>query len=570
MPQKLPAFLLSDLFMRIGIFLALFICGINYRVTAQSLGNCDSTDQFQMYLSDVSASMQANDFVMANDSNIVMVGYRGSGAEQNGFISSINTKGKVNWAVHSGGNEEDGYYCIVRDQSGSMYVGGYTWSATSGRAAVMAKYLANGSLVWRKIYGFGREYIYRVNISNNRQFVYFTGLSIDNSFGSEDFTVYKIDTNGNMQWAKQCGNNELNRSHNLLEAGIGNDLYVVGTTGDPYPIIRGNITKLDASGHLLWSKKYQLPTDYQVAFYDIKKWNDDLIVYGYLGLNNGSTTSVNKEVMLARLDHDGNVKWAKKYTFDYAIPWQFQIVGNQILLSGGNATKNGDGFLILADSNGNVIQSKLVGSGDNESIVGLRTSQQNEVYFAGYKRATTSVAWFGKAGCKLSLPCDASSIAPSAQNITLKVSNETWSIQDFEHPVNFTLTETAFSPNLNTICKSGKKEKQPCDEDSVKNTHINCTCPVFIPSAFSPGRSPNLNDKLVIAYTCPYARAVVRIYNRWGQKIFESADSTLLWDGYYQEKPVPAGAYFCVVSIQGVFRGMMQEFMKNGLVYVVE
>jgi len=37
------------------------------------------------------------------------------------------------------------------------------------------------------------------------------------------------------------------------------------------------------------------------------------------------------------------------------------------------------------------------------------------------------------------------------------------------------------------------------------------------------------------------------IYNRWGEKIFESDDIAKRWDGNYQNKPVPAGSYFYIV-----------------------
>jgi gliding motility-associated-like protein len=169
------------------------------------------------------------------------------------------------------------------------------------------------------------------------------------------------------------------------------------------------------------------------------------------------------------------------------------------------------------------------------------------------------------------LLCDVTEALPVAQDITFNVSNVDWQIQDFYSPVNFALQETNFSPQLSTICKTGDTTPlNPCEGDSFRGAKAECICPIYIPNAFTPGRSQNLNDKLKIVYTCPFNSAVVRVYNRWGQKIFESADSGMLWDGQYQGKLVPTGAYYCTVSIKGMYKGLFQEFIKSGVVYVVE
>jgi len=35
----------------------------------------------------------------------------------------------------------------------------------------------------------------------------------------------------------------------------------------------------------------------------------------------------------------------------------------------------------------------------------------------------------------------------------------------------------------------------------------------------------------------------MKIFNRWGQMVFESSEISLGWDGTYQGKPAPAGTY---------------------------
>ncbi|MCL6524207.1 MAG: PKD domain-containing protein [Thermoflavifilum sp.] len=73
--------------------------------------------------------------------------------------------------------------------------------------------------------------------------------------------------------------------------------------------------------------------------------------------------------------------------------------------------------------------------------------------------------------------------------------------------------------------------------------------PMFdVPSAFSPN-GDGVNDKfLVRGYGI--GRFEIEIYNRWGQKVYESRDINQGWDGTYRGKPQPMDAYAYVIHIQ--------------------
>jgi gliding motility-associated-like protein len=60
-------------------------------------------------------------------------------------------------------------------------------------------------------------------------------------------------------------------------------------------------------------------------------------------------------------------------------------------------------------------------------------------------------------------------------------------------------------------------------------------------SAFTPN-GDGINDRaVVIGYGV--AKLTFRIYNRWGQLMFESADERVGWDGKFNGKPQPMDAY---------------------------
>ncbi len=64
---------------------------------------------------------------------------------------------------------------------------------------------------------------------------------------------------------------------------------------------------------------------------------------------------------------------------------------------------------------------------------------------------------------------------------------------------------------------------------------------VFIPSAFSPN-GDGQNDLFYVRNNC-IQTMLLTIYNRWGEKVFESDDVTKGWDGKFKDKLIDAGVY---------------------------
>jgi gliding motility-associated-like protein len=77
------------------------------------------------------------------------------------------------------------------------------------------------------------------------------------------------------------------------------------------------------------------------------------------------------------------------------------------------------------------------------------------------------------------------------------------------------------------------------------------SCPpiVHIPNAFTPNQS-SPND-VYRPYLEGFVGMKMRIFNRWGEKMFETADINSGWDGYYQGDPAPEGVYVCLIELMG-------------------
>ncbi len=76
-------------------------------------------------------------------------------------------------------------------------------------------------------------------------------------------------------------------------------------------------------------------------------------------------------------------------------------------------------------------------------------------------------------------------------------------------------------------------------------------CELFVPTAFSPNADTR-NDIFKIKYPFPVKKFNMAIYNRYGQKVFETADMQKGWDGNLNGMLQPIGAYIWVISFTDI------------------
>lgn len=103
--------------------------------------------------------------------------------------------------------------------------------------------------------------------------------------------------------------------------------------------------------------------------------------------------------------------------------------------------------------------------------------------------------------------------------------------------------------DLNTHCKS---------TDAV---FVKSVAEVYIPNAFTPDGNGR-NDKWEIPSLAQYPGALVTIFNRYGQKIFETNNyANNMWDGTFKGVKQPAGSYVYYIALNDsrkqVFQGVI-------------
>jgi gliding motility-associated-like protein len=82
---------------------------------------------------------------------------------------------------------------------------------------------------------------------------------------------------------------------------------------------------------------------------------------------------------------------------------------------------------------------------------------------------------------------------------------------------------------------------------SISLTDIEVDC-IRIPNAFTPN-GDDINDTWQIDNIDRFPDAIINVYNRWGQPVYYARPDEADWDGIYNGKIVPAGAYVYVINL---------------------
>jgi len=84
----------------------------------------------------------------------------------------------------------------------------------------------------------------------------------------------------------------------------------------------------------------------------------------------------------------------------------------------------------------------------------------------------------------------------------------------------------------------------------------------YVPNAFAPdGRNQIFKPLIIFSENITYS---LRIFNRWGEKIFESNDPDIGWDGKYKGRGLPEGSYVYLIRI--IQPDGREEIKKGSLV----
>ncbi|HTL80895.1 MAG TPA: SBBP repeat-containing protein [Bacteroidia bacterium] len=267
------------------------------------------------------------------------------------FLVKYDTNGNVVWAVSAGGNNDDSGWSLCTDASGNVFVTGafrsssITFGTTtlvnSGNDDVfIAKYDPAGNLVWAKraggttsdiAYGICADPSGNIFITGYFQSpsIIFDSFTLLNAGTVNVFTV-KMDTGGNVLWAKRAGGTNGDKGY-AVSADPNGNVVVTGFFGsssivfDSFTLTNSAtgygdvfVAKYDSSGNVLWAKRAGGTGHDEGMGVSVDPWGNVFVTgdFSSSSISFGATSFSNPgngsaQVFLCRYDANGNVLWAK-------------------------------------------------------------------------------------------------------------------------------------------------------------------------------------------------------------------------------------------------------------------
>jgi gliding motility-associated-like protein len=105
------------------------------------------------------------------------------------------------------------------------------------------------------------------------------------------------------------------------------------------------------------------------------------------------------------------------------------------------------------------------------------------------------------------------------------------------------------SPSTNTVYTLLVTDDNNCETSGSVTVTVSGRSKISVPNAFSPN-GDGINDTWVITNLSVYPGATVDVFNRYGQPVFHSENSSKAWDGTYNGKPLPVGTYYYIIDLK--------------------
>ncbi len=128
-----------------------------------------------------------------------------------------------------------------------------------------------------------------------------------------------------------------------------------------------------------------------------------------------------------------------------------------------------------------------------------------------------------------------------------------------------TSTSPVAAPDINTTYTLVIETADGCQVKYSMAINVDAAN-IYIPNAFSPN-GDDRNDLYSIIYSCGFELYYFRIYNRWGQLVWQTNDITEGWDGLFHDMPCGIGVYAWVISGSNTYTHS-SVFMKGNVTLV--
>lgn len=285
------------------------------------------------------------------------------------WLVKTDSNGNLEWDKTFGTqNNENANHLITTDDGGYLIVGTYTPIGFVDRDVWVIKTDSAGDVLWNKTYGgSGDDKPWRIIKTSDNGYA-IAGRTSSFSHGLNDYLLYKIDSNGNLQWNTTLGGAGEESARGILETPDRGFLLTGWSGSYGAGELDYWLVKTDENGNLEWSQTYG-GAKTERALTTIPTTDGDYIIIG----NSFSFSQGRTDIFLVKIDHLGNQIWTMTFGGELAeTPYDitrtsdkdFAVVGRTYSFGAGDE----DGLFIKIDSNGNLISNQTYGGELADSV----------------------------------------------------------------------------------------------------------------------------------------------------------------------------------------------------------
>jgi len=361
--------------------------------------------------------------------------------------------------------------------------------------------------------------------------------------------VFKLDENGNIVWEKTWANAQEIRGLDIAENSAG-EIYIAGDRAIFSPGRQSMLIKLSPDGVPLWNKVYD---DVYVRHVSVDA-ADDLWLSGFYT----NSSDPGRNFWVQKSSGEAITIWSKLYALD---PLKDLGISNLVMMPNGDAVISGHHELVgksntvLARINpaGTMLWvKKYAASGKNDYLVSIAPSLPGDIVAGGFsgETYTTLNSWLLKTDgggnipdcCLASASFSATDIAPPVAPVDLLTTDTLVSIPG-------STISVVLPPDVITYCTPGAIPASP--------------------NAFTPN-DDQVNDAFLPRFACPPETIRLMVYNRWGNKVFETLDvHSTGWDGRVNGKDAVTDTYAWFLEYETFISGNLEKKQDKGDVTLI-
>ena len=481
------------------------------------------------------------------------------------LVTKLNANGTVQWRRILGGSSDDRGHGCMEASDGSIMIIGTSASSdgdltqTQGQNDVwVLKLSPAGTTIWQHSYG-GSSGDQGAQIQETPD----GGFVIDGSTtsadgdvvgyhsgaGTLDYWIFKINSSGILEWSRALGGSGHDVGSRLIQTAddgfLASFMYTESNDGD-VTNYNGNgdcwLVKLSASGAIEWSRT--VGGSLREFGNDILEMsNGDLMLLvttassdGDISLNQGGS-----DVLLAKISSTGQLLWERTYggSLDDDCRSLLPTTDGGFVMAGSSSSSDGDVsgnageqdvWVLKVDANGSLLWQRSYGGSLSDGV--FLYEANNGGYLLSGTTLSNDGSVQGNNGGRDLWFLKLTDNGELAWQKCIGGSAEDWGQLKAQTSdggyVAFGYTDS------NDGDVSGNHGQRDMWVVKLKVTEPiePLECALYIPNAFSPNASGKNDSQCLYGTECIMSMSF-GIYDRWGNKVFESTDPKACWDGTF-------------------------------------